>query len=183
MASTPGASRMPRSAVPPHHPWLHFFLTAHPALRCPAGKWDFTLQESADGRALQLDVAFGRYLDTSAIQADVQPSYVRLLARGRLLQLALPAEVRPDAAVAQRSKTTGNLLVTMPLAAAEGGSSAAVGVLRPENAAGAGGKAGGRGSKAAVRGAEVPELPPVLVSAAQTAGAAGAAADDDLPPL
>lgn len=150
-----------------------------------AGKWDFTLQESTDGRALQLDVAFGRYLDTSAIQADVQPTFVRLLARGRLLQLALPVEVRPDAAVAQRSKTTGNLLVTMPLAAAvvagaSGG--AAFGVLRPENAAGPGGKAGGHGGKAAMRGAEVPELPPALVSAPQAGGGA-ATYDDDLPPL
>ncbi|PRW34002.1 tilB-like protein [Chlorella sorokiniana] len=149
------------------------------------GKWEFTLQESADGHSLQLDVALGRYLDTSAIQADVQPSYVRLLARGRLLQLALPAEVRPDAAVAQRSKTTGNLLVTMPLAAASAvgtpGGSAPVGVLRPENAAG--GKASGRGSKAAVRGAEVPELVPALVSTAAAAGAAAGNDDDDLPPL
>jgi len=36
----------------------------------------------------------GRYLDTSLIRADVQPGYVRLLVKGRLLQLVLPAEVR-----------------------------------------------------------------------------------------
>ena len=161
--------------------------SSHPAHAHPAGKWDFTLGESADGRALQLDVAFGRYLDTSAIQADVQPTFVRLLARGRLLQLALPVEVRPDAAVAQRSRTTGNLLVTMPLAseaaAGRGGAAAAIGVLRPENAAGAGGRAGGRSGKDGARGGGAqPELLPAVVSAAAGAGASGVD-DDDLPPL
>jgi hypothetical protein len=40
-----------------------------------------------------LDVSVGRYLDTSLIQADVQPTFVRLLIKGRLLQLLLPVEV------------------------------------------------------------------------------------------
>lgn len=43
------------------------------------GKWDFTLQDSEDGSAVELDVAVGRYMDSSLINADVQPSYVRLL--------------------------------------------------------------------------------------------------------
>lgn len=34
--------------------------------------------------------------------------------QGRLLQLKLPEEVQPDAAVAQRSKATGNLSISMP---------------------------------------------------------------------
>lgn len=36
----------------------------------------------------------GRYLDTSLIKADVRPTFVRLLIKGRLLQLLLPAEVK-----------------------------------------------------------------------------------------
>lgn len=39
-----------------------------------AGKWEFTLQEAADGRSVQLDVAFGKYLDSSAIQAGGVPN-------------------------------------------------------------------------------------------------------------
>lgn len=35
----------------------------------------------------------GKFVDTSLIRADVQPQYVRLLIKGRLLQLHLPAEV------------------------------------------------------------------------------------------
>ena len=43
------------------------------------GKWDFRLQDSADGMAIELDVEIGRYMDTSLVKADVQPAFVRLL--------------------------------------------------------------------------------------------------------
>lgn len=132
-------------------------------------------------------MALGRYLDTSAIQADVQPGYVQLLAKGRLLQLELPAEVRPDAAVARRSKTTGNLLITMPLADAQGclrpaaaaaGPAAEAGV---ENAAGAcnrpgRGRGGGNGKAAAAEA----ELPAAVLSAVE---GEGDDCQDSLPPL
>jgi protein TilB len=128
-------------------------------------------------------VAFGRYLDSSAIQADVQPTFVRLLAKGRLLQLLLPAEVAPDASVAQRSRTTGNLLVTMPLADAGACLRPAAAAAAAENAAGACNR-GGRGSGGARgKGAE-PELQPAVLSAAlATTGGGDVGQDDDLPPL
>lgn len=44
--------------------------------------------------SLVLEVSVGKFLDTSLIRADVQPRVVRLLIKGRLLQLVLPAEVR-----------------------------------------------------------------------------------------
>lgn len=129
--------------------------------------------ESGDGRALQLDVTLDRHLDTSALQADVQPTVVRLLAKGRLLQLCLPAEVRPDASVAQRSRTTGHLLLTMPLAETRG-HGAGAGVLRPLGNAAAGGFSASRG------GGADGKLPPAVVCAAAVAGTGR---DDDLPPL
>lgn len=78
------------------------------------GKWEFTLQDSANGAAVELDVEIGRYMDTSLVKADVQPLFVRLLIKGRLLQLLLPCEVRPDSSKAERSAATGHLLLTMP---------------------------------------------------------------------
>ncbi|PNW70942.1 hypothetical protein CHLRE_17g739850v5 [Chlamydomonas reinhardtii] len=78
------------------------------------GRWEFSLEESPDGRALVLEVGVGRFLDTSLIQTDLQPTYVRVLVKGKLLQLLLPCEVRPDAATAQRNMTTGQLMLTMP---------------------------------------------------------------------
>ena len=174
--------------------------------RCPplcrrlraAGKWAFTLGESADGRALVLDVALGKYLDTSAVQADVQPRCVRLLAKGRLLQLALPAEVAPDAAVAQRSKTTGNLLVTMPLAAGSNssgkGGGKSDGVLRPavpRAGAAPAPAAAGQGQQCSRAALGTRELAPAVVSLAGSCGdsrggggeAAGGELDDEPPPL
>jgi protein TilB len=53
---------------------------------------------------------------TFCMQADVQPRYVRLLIKGRLLQLRLPCEVLPDESAAQRSKASGRLVLNMPKA-------------------------------------------------------------------
>ncbi len=78
------------------------------------GAQQYTLSDSADGRCVVLEVAVGRYLDTAEIKVDVQPTLVRCLVRGRLLQLHTPEEVCPDSSSSQRSKTTGALVVTMP---------------------------------------------------------------------
>jgi protein TilB len=59
------------------------------------GAFQYTLNDSADGSAVVLEVAVGRYMDTAEIQVDVQPLLVRCLVRGRLLQVHTP-EVRTD---------------------------------------------------------------------------------------
>ena len=53
-------------------------------------------------------------MDTSLMDVDVHPNLVRVLVKGRLLQLALPEEVRPDLSISQRSKVTGSLVIQMP---------------------------------------------------------------------
>lgn len=78
------------------------------------GDWAFTLGESDDGKAVLLDVDIGKYIDISLVDVDVQPLLVRMLCKGRLLQLELFEEVNPDKSNAQRSKTTGHLVITMP---------------------------------------------------------------------
>ncbi|KAI5065862.1 hypothetical protein GOP47_0018486 [Adiantum capillus-veneris] len=80
------------------------------------GGWNFQLTESECKSKVLLDVPVGRYMDISLIDVDVQPTWVRVLAKGKLLQLQLPDEVNPDKSVAQRSNTTGNLLICMPKA-------------------------------------------------------------------
>lgn len=54
------------------------------------------------------------YSDTSLMDVDVQPNYVRVNMKGKILQLALHEEVSPDSSSAKRSQTTGHLVVTMP---------------------------------------------------------------------
>merc|ERR1712110_87282 len=67
-----------------------------------------------DGTNIKVDVALPKFLDSAQVDADVQPTYVRVQAKKNTLQLLLPAEVLTDSSSAQRSTTTGHLLLTCP---------------------------------------------------------------------
>lgn len=82
--------------------------------QCNEPGLEFRLEDSEDGAAVVLELAVGKYMDTSLVDVDVQPRVARALVKGKLVCLALPEEVRPDASVAQRSKITGALVITMP---------------------------------------------------------------------
>ncbi|KAK7944477.1 hypothetical protein WMY93_000205 [Mugilogobius chulae] len=82
-------------------------------------KLDFCLTEDEENNTIVLDLAVYRHLDTSLIDVDVQPSHVRILVKGKVFQMVLPAEVRPDSSSAQRSQVTGHLVLTMPRAEGE----------------------------------------------------------------
>ncbi|XP_075878349.1 dynein axonemal assembly factor 11 isoform X2 [Nelusetta ayraudi] len=82
-------------------------------------KLNFSLSEDEDENTLVLDLAVYRHLDTSLIDVDVQPTYARISVKGKIFQLLLPAEVKPDSSTAQRSQTNGHLLLTMPRAEGE----------------------------------------------------------------
>ncbi len=61
-----------------------------------------------------LNVGVFKHMDTSLVDVDVQPNYVRCTLKGKVLQLLLPEEVKCDASSAKRSQTTGELKITMP---------------------------------------------------------------------
>ena len=84
--------------------------------QCNEGGNDFRIDESEDGSAMVLELQVGKYMDTSLMDVDVQTRVVRVLIKGKLLQLTLHEEVKPDASKAERSKLTGALVVTMPKA-------------------------------------------------------------------
>ncbi|XP_017656120.1 protein tilB homolog isoform X2 [Nannospalax galili] len=65
-----------------------------------------------DGKVLNVNEA--KYMDTSLIEVDVQPTYVRVMVKGKPFQLILSAEVQPDRSSAKRSQTTGHLVICMP---------------------------------------------------------------------
>ncbi|XP_067835869.1 dynein axonemal assembly factor 11 isoform X2 [Heptranchias perlo] len=77
-------------------------------------KIDFTLIDDEENNQFILDLAVYRYMDTSLLNIDVQPTYVCVMVKGKVFQLVLAAEVKPDSSSAKRSQTTGHLLVTMP---------------------------------------------------------------------
>eukprot|EP00887_Chlorella_sp_A99_P007514 scaffold2.g7514.t1 len=183
------AARPPLARLPP-------LQEGEPLRQWNEGHWEFSLDESADGGAVVLEVDVGRYLDTSLIEADVQPTAVRLLIKGRLLQLLLPAEVRPDGATARRSRATGRLVLTMPKERpGEGGWD--VSRARPARAAAGVLGAGGGGRRGRCRATTEPQQGMVSLVGQHGRGEAGmqraavceAAADgeadeeDALPPL
>ncbi|KAM5314466.1 dynein axonemal assembly factor 11 [Glossophaga mutica] len=84
------------------------------ALNVNEPKLDFSLKDDEKRNQIILDLAVYRYMDTSLIDVDVQPTYVRATVKGKPFQLVLPAEVRPDSSSAKRSQTTGHLVVYMP---------------------------------------------------------------------
>nr|XP_020473367.1 protein tilB homolog isoform X2 [Monopterus albus]XP_020473368.1 protein tilB homolog isoform X2 [Monopterus albus]XP_020473369.1 protein tilB homolog isoform X2 [Monopterus albus] len=82
-------------------------------------KLDFSLTEDEDSNTVVLDLAVYRHMDTSLMDVDVQPTYARVTVKGKIFQVVLPAEVKPDSSTAQRSQTTGHLVLTMPRAEGE----------------------------------------------------------------
>ncbi|XP_054241265.1 dynein axonemal assembly factor 11-like [Indicator indicator] len=79
-------------------------------------KLNFSLKDDEENNQIVLDLAVYRHLDTSLLEVDVQPSYIRVLVKGKPFQIVLPEEVKPDSSSAKRSQTTGHLVVSMPKA-------------------------------------------------------------------
>ena len=80
--------------------------------QCNQGGYDFNIEELDE--EILVEVKVSKFLDTSLIDADIHPDFVRVTIKGKVLQLCLPCEVRTDTAVAQRSQTTGSLVLRCP---------------------------------------------------------------------
>jgi len=77
-------------------------------------KWPFRLDDTSDVNSIELEIGVPKYLTTTAIDVDVQPTYVKVVAEGRTFQMVLQAEICPDKSSCQRSQMTGSLLLKMP---------------------------------------------------------------------
>ncbi|XP_068621551.1 protein tilB [Battus philenor] len=76
-------------------------------------KIEFLFSDSEPDKFV-LDLAVYKHLDSSLLDIDVQPNYVRVVIKGKIFQLHLPEEVDTTNSAAERSLTTGHLVVTMP---------------------------------------------------------------------
>ncbi|XP_023942080.2 protein tilB [Bicyclus anynana] len=63
-----------------------------------------------------LDLAVYKHLDTSLLDVDIQPNYVRVIIKNKIFQLHLPDDVDTTNSKAERSQITGHLVITMPKA-------------------------------------------------------------------
>ncbi|XP_072937046.1 protein tilB-like [Epargyreus clarus] len=78
-------------------------------------KVDFMFTDTEPEKYI-LDLAVYKYLDTSLLDIDIQPNYVRVMIKGKIFQLHLPEDVDTTNSTAQRSQITGHLVITMPKA-------------------------------------------------------------------
>ena len=84
--------------------------------QCNEGRYEFMFLESKDKTCILLEVQIPRFMDTSLVNVDLNPVYVRLDIKGKITQLKFDEEILVDKSKIQRSTTTGALLITMPKA-------------------------------------------------------------------
>lgn len=69
-------------------------------------KLSFTFSDE-DPEMYVLDLAVYKYMDTSLIDVDLQPIYVRVTVKEKVFQMVFPEEVQVEKSYALRSQTTG----------------------------------------------------------------------------
>ncbi|XP_075225768.1 touch insensitive larva B [Lycorma delicatula] len=77
-------------------------------------KIEFKLIQDDENNSFILELHIYRYLDISSVDIDVQPTYVKVMIKQKVFQLVLDEEIKTDECSAQRSKTTGHLVIKMP---------------------------------------------------------------------
>jgi protein TilB len=83
--------------------------------QCNEAKYDFKLDDWSDPACIVLEVQVPKYLDTSLLDVDVNPKYIRCVIKEKLFQLVLPSEVDCSRSRVIRARTTGILRVEMPV--------------------------------------------------------------------
>lgn len=76
------------------------------------GGYEWKFDESQDKTKIVFSLAVPRFMDTSMLNVDVQPNYVRVEVKEKVTQIPWPDEVMVDTCSIQRSQTTGALCVT-----------------------------------------------------------------------
>ncbi|KAJ3113698.1 Protein tilB [Phlyctochytrium bullatum] len=77
------------------------------------GKWNFWWTDEDNPDSICLHVEISKYLDSSFIDVDPHPTWIRVVIKEKLLQLTLDEEILPDQVHCERSKLSGLLVVTM----------------------------------------------------------------------
>jgi protein TilB len=82
------------------------------------GKWEFKWVETK--QTLTLNVEISKFLDTSFIDVDVNPGWISITIKDKLLVLTFDCSVNPDRTICERSKVSGLLAITMLKSEVEG---------------------------------------------------------------
>jgi protein TilB len=82
--------------------------------QCNEGRYKFRMtEEDGEGNVI-LEIDIPKFVDTSLVDVDVQPTYVSVVIKNKTVRLTFPEEVKPDDGIAQRSQITGTLKLVLP---------------------------------------------------------------------
>ena len=84
--------------------------------QCNQGRYKYSLDESPDRTKLIFNMEVPRFMDTSMLNVDLQPTFVRVDVKGKVTQIRFDEEILVERSQVQRSQTTGWLCITMPRA-------------------------------------------------------------------
>lgn len=80
--------------------------------QCNQGGFQFFFDEDRDN--LMIKVELPKNLSSDLIDVDVQPTYLSIVCKNKVLRLRFDEEVSPDSGKCERSQATGVLTLTLP---------------------------------------------------------------------
>ena len=82
--------------------------------QCNEGNYAFKLDEWSEPNCVLFELAVPRFMDSSLIDLDLNPTYVRCVVRGKVTQIRFDNEIRVSESKMQRIKSTGRIVCTCP---------------------------------------------------------------------
>ncbi|XP_017851960.1 protein tilB isoform X2 [Drosophila busckii] len=89
----------------------HLFAPCGRPYNLNQAKLPFKFEDEPGEYILHLEVY--KHLDSSLIDVDVQPNYVRVTVKRKIFQIAYSEEVKPDESEVQRAQFSGHLLIKL----------------------------------------------------------------------
>jgi hypothetical protein len=87
---------------------------------CNQGKYDFKLEEDDIKTGMTIfELKLPKFMDTNQVDVDLNPQYVRVVAKDKVTQLKFTHEIIVEKSTIQRSQTTGYLVIKCPIAGFE----------------------------------------------------------------
>jgi len=71
--------------------------------QCNEGKYEFKFSENPERTCVVLEVQIPKFMSTSLVKVDMQPTYVRLDVKDKITQLKFPEEILVEKSTLQRS--------------------------------------------------------------------------------
>jgi len=85
-------------------------------LQCNQGGYEWAFNDSEDKTCCIFELSVPKFMDTSLVDVDLQPTFVRCDVKGKITQLKFPDEILVEKSTVQRSLCTGKLSITCPKA-------------------------------------------------------------------